>query len=277
METDPKQEINQVKDNFTGSPLNDILLDHRNQNIRQEQLRKINESRSMYDNNTYAVEFEKLDSRIAEIEEDIFTCKKIPHFMKKYGVGGIVFAHWCRGSIHIERIRLAYLLSAEYQMDLSTTVLEDGIMDKDLDGNFKKTEIEYAGLIRELSLAHSRQAGFKNQAKFGKKPVDPIMDKPIQQVTDEQLQMVILEFRKMKLEESYIAFENIKPQFVTQADVNAKILAASGGEKVERAVEKIINSDEPKTLEQEMDEALEQRRKENERLRSKENEDFDKI
>lgn len=182
--------------------VNTIFM-HRYQPKRFEQLRKINEARSMYQDTYYAEQFEMLDNHIEDIEEEIFRCTKVATMAFKYGVKGIVMAAWCKGTIHIERIRLAFELSAEYRMDLAADVLEKGIKDPNL-------EMQYTGLIRELALHHSRVAGFQNQKKYGKRPDIEVGIRPIQQITDTQMDRLIETFRedRKKLREIGEGFDN---------------------------------------------------------------------
>lgn len=204
-----KNDVKEIKieDISNISIINDIFL-HSWKEKRIEQLRKINNARMEYSGSLYREDFEKLDSHIDQIEEDIFNCSKVSELSEKYQVKGIVFALWCRGTIYIERIRLAYELSAESRMDLSAQTLEDGINDPNL-------QIQYAGLIRELSLHHSRMGGFQNQKKYGKKPDIEINARPIQNVTDDQMDRMIAAFREDRMKQralgsggnSYIQFD----------------------------------------------------------------------
>jgi hypothetical protein len=196
-----------INEGITSDIINTIFM-HRFQPKRFEQLRKINEARSMYQDTYYAEQFEMLDKHIEEIEEEIFRCTKIATMAFKYGVTGIVMAAWCKGTIHIDRIKLAYELSSMFRMDLAAETLEQGIKDPNL-------QIQYTGLIRELALHHSRMAGFENQKKFGKRPDIDVNIRPIQQITDQQMDRLIDTFRKdrKRIEEigqSFDSFEEIK-------------------------------------------------------------------
>lgn len=214
-----------IDDSATTQVVNDIFL-HRYQNKRFEQLDAINKARMSYVDSRYKTDFLLLDHFIDDIEEDIFSCMGVDDMAKKYGVRGIVFAQWCRGSENIERIRIAYELSAEYRMGLVEKTIKEGLDDRNL-------LMQQTGLYRELALHHSRMAGFQNQKKFGKKPDTDINSRIVQIVTDDQFDKMIASFRKeigvqkmlgTTLENSYIEYSEKKDEHPEALETNEEQL-----------------------------------------------------
>lgn len=126
-------------------------------------------------NPEYKAEFEYLDSRIDQIEDLIVLCVppiKIAQKMSdewfaisnyyKNGIRPTIFLKWLEETVYVERIKAAERYSAEVQMTLGVEFMKEWL-------NKPILNMQHVGIVREIGLWHSRQAGFLNQKKYGKK------------------------------------------------------------------------------------------------------------
>lgn len=131
-------------------------------------------------NPEYKEEFEFLDSQIEKIEDLIVLCvtplRIIAELNKvwKREVRPTIFFKWIEESKYIKRLKEAERHSAEVQISLGKEFMLSWLNNPELN-------MQHVGIVREIGLWHSRQAGFLNRRKWGNK-VEVVDDRPQQKI-----------------------------------------------------------------------------------------------
>jgi len=132
-----------------------------------------------------------LDGQIEKIEELIFRCFTPEEISEILNVPVYKYFLWTKKTQHVLKILTAVEFSAEYRMGLSEKVLKRYIDDPNL-------TTQMTMLIRELSLHHSRMAGFRQPKTFGKTPDQSGQTNQVMVVTDDQMQVMLAAMREKK-------------------------------------------------------------------------------